>query len=461
MPRPLLDRSRRRQRRVTATFLVAMIAAASIGATAIMAPTAEQTDVAELFPPEPPVGIDDGVRTSLTGRSESRLPVAPSVSTGLPTSKASPSAGPTTPLRGQRPPGAPTAGPTPPTTTAPPTTRPTPAPPAPGPTSAPPDTEPDPSTIPDPSSSPDPVHTTPPTQSPTPTKAPSPTKAPTKTPTPTKTPPTVPPTTTPPAPKPPTTSRPDVSSTGVPAGTKLKVHEGDLTIAQRGAVVDGLDVRGAIRVLASDVTIKNTMVRGRPVSSIFHLVQIAENAKGTRIVDSEIFGANPSPYVMGVVGSSFTLERVNIHTVIDQVTIIGKDVTIKSSWLHGNLSYAQDPNHNGGPSHDDNIQIQVGSNLLVTGSRLEGSSSAAVMITQGRGKVSGTTVENSWIDGGSCSVNIAELNQGPLSGLTFRNNVFGTSTRHPYCALLVPSTTPVTQSGNSFADGTVFRVSKG
>ena len=69
MPRPLLDRSRRRQRRVTATFLVAMIAAASIGATAIMAPTAEQTDVAELFPPEPPVGIDDGVRTSLTGRS--------------------------------------------------------------------------------------------------------------------------------------------------------------------------------------------------------------------------------------------------------------------------------------------------------------------------------------------------------------------------------------------------------
>ncbi|NKX92507.1 hypothetical protein HF995_04330 [Sanguibacter hominis ATCC BAA-789] len=442
MPRPLLDRSRRRQRRVTATFLVAMIAAASIGATAIIAPTAEQTDVAELFPPEPPVGVDDGVRTSLTGRSDSRLPVDTSVSTGLPTSKAGPSAGPTTrlgrpwhPLRGRRPPVAPTTGPTPPTATAPPTTRPTTAPPTPGPTSTPSSTptatEPDPST--------------------------SPTKAPTKTPNPTK----APPTTTPPAPKPPATSRPDGSSTGVPAGTKLKVHEGDLTVTQRGAVVDRLDVRGAIRVQASDVTIKNTIVRGRPVSSIFHLVQISENARGTRIVDSEIFGANPSPYVMGVVGSSFTLERVNIHTVIDQVTIIGKDVTIKSSWLHDNLSYAQDPNHNGGPSHDDNIQIQVGSNLLVTGSRLEGSSSAAVMITQGRGKVSGTTVENSWIDGGSCSVNIAELNQGPLSGLTFRNNVFGTSTRHPYCALLVPSTTTVTQSGNSFADGTVFRVSKG
>ena len=201
-------------------------------------------------------------------------------------------------------------------------------------------------------------------------------------------------------------------------------------------------------------------MRGRPVSSILHLVQ-ADGVTGTRIVDTEIFAEHPSPYVMGVLGSGFTLERVDIHTVIDQVTVLGDDVTIKSSWLHDNLFYANDPNHGGGPSHDDNIQVQVGSNLRVTGSRLEGSSSAAIMITQGRGKVSDMIVENSWIDGGSCSVNIAESKQGPLRGLTFRNNVFGTSTRHPRCALLVPSTTTVTQVGNTFVDGAAFRVSKG
>lgn len=285
---------------------------------------------------------------------------------------------------------------------------------------------------------PTPARTTQPPQSPTPT--------------------TAPPTTT--APKPPTVTRPDDTSTGVPAGKKLKVHDGDLTVTERGAVIDGLDVRGAIKVRADDVTIKNTIVRGRPVSSILHLVQ-ADGVTGTKIVDTEIFAEHPSPYVMGVLGSSFTLERVNIHTVIDQVTVLGDDVTIKSSWLHDNLFYANDPNHGGGPSHDDNIQVQVGSNLRVTGSRLEGSSSAAIMITQGRGKVSDMIVENSWIDGGSCSVNIAESKQGPLRGLTFRNNVFGTSTRHPYCALLVPSTTTVTQVGNTFVDGAAFRVSKG
>jgi len=247
----------------------------------------------------------------------------------------------------------------------------------------------------------------------------------------------------------------------VPKGTKLKVHEGDLTVTERGAVVDGLDVRGAIKVRADGVTIKNTIVRGRPVSSILHLVQIADGVTGTKILDSEIFAAHPSPYVMGVLGSGFTLDRVDIHTVIDQVTVIGDDVTIKSSWLHDNLFYANDPNHGGGPSHDDNIQVQAGSGLHVTGSRLQGSSSAAIMITQGRGKVSDMTVENSWIDGGSCSVNISESTQGPLRGLTFRNNVFGTSTRHPYCALLVPSTTTVSQTDNSFLDGTAFRVSKG
>lgn len=457
MSRTTLERSRRRQRLVTATALVVTIAASSFGVAALFAPTAERATIAELFPPtpQPRPGVDDGNRLPLTGRGGNlRLPVDDATSPAR--DHAGEREAPRPPRLGRD--GRAAPRPTVPTSPSPRATAPSSAPTTPtstsstsGPTGGP-DSSPTPGTTP-PSSAP--PSTNPPASTP-PSSAPPVTKPPTTTP-----PATTPPTKAPPTTKPPTSGRPDGGSTGVPSGIKLKVHEGDLTITEKGTVVDGLDVRGAIRIKASDVTIKNTKVRGRPVSSIFHLVQIADDAKRTKIVDSEIFGAHPSPYVMGVVGASFTLERVDIHTVIDQVTIIGDDVTIKDSWLHGNLFYANDPNHGGGPSHDDNIQIQVGSNLRLVGSRLEDSSSAAIMITQGRGAVSDTTVESSWIDGGSCSVNISELTHGPLRGITFRNNVFGTATRHAYCALLVPVTTTVSQSGNSFTDGTAFRVSKG
>ena len=259
------------------------------------------------------------------------------------------------------------------------------------------------------------------------------------------------------------TGKPNARNTGVPASKKkrLKVHRGDLVITKKGTVVDGLDIRGFVKIRANDVTIKNSIVRGRPVSRIAHLVQIADTARRTTIVDSEIAAAHPSPYVMGVVGARFTLLRTNIHRVIDQVTIIGPDVLIEDSWLHGNLFYANDPNHRGGPSHDDNIQIQQGTNIRVTGSRLEGSSSAAVMITQGRGKVANARFEGNWINNGSCSVNIARGKLGPLQKVAVTGNSFGTGTRHQHCGIIMPTGTKLVEARNSFTDNHEFRISRG
>src|SRR5690606_33736241 len=152
-----------------------------------------------------------------------------------------------------------------------------------------------------------------------------------------------------------------------------------------------LDVRGFVRVKAPDVTIKNTIVRGRATSRIAYLVQLSDAAKGTTIIDSELRASHASPYVMGVVGSNFTLKRININRVIDQVAITGDNVTIEDSWLHGNLYYKNDPNHGGRESHDDNIQIQAGKNIRIVGNRLESSRSAALMITQGSGPVGKVT----------------------------------------------------------------------
>ncbi|MBD9699138.1 hypothetical protein IGS67_06485 [Flavimobilis sp. GY10621] len=326
---------------------------------------------------------------------------------------------------------------------------------------------PGPVTTPGPGPS-EPGPTTDPTQGPTtsapePTQAPEPTRKPTESPRPTTAPEPSP--TTAPAPdptNPSTSSRPDENSAGLPHGTKLDVHKGDLTITKDGTVIDGLDVRGFIRVHADNVVIKNSIVRGRDIGAQnMHLVQASNGSSNLVIRDTTLASDTLSPYIKGIVGWNFTLDRVRIHRVVDQVSIIGDNVTIKNSLLHGNLFYEQDPNYSGGPTHDDNIQVSIGTNLRFVNNVMIDTTNAAIMVTQDRGKVSDMLVKDNYMDGGACTVNLAEKSHGPLQGMTFRDNTFGTATRHPHCAILSPQSTTVTHSGNTFTDGYRFKISNG
>ena len=244
----------------------------------------------------------------------------------------------------------------------------------------------------------------------------------------------------------------------------LRVHEGDLTITTPGAVIDSMDIRGFVRVKAPDVTIKNSIIRGKPgLTSYMSLIQAGDLGPRLTVVDSELVAADPSPFVDGIVGKRFTLRRVNIHGVIDQVKITGDDVLIEDSWLHGNLHYLQDPNYGNTPTHDDNIQIQRGNNITVRNTTLESAHNAAVQITQDSGDVANVTFTANRANGGACTINVAEKNHGPIANLVVTDNVFGLNTRIARCAILLPSTTRAlaTIRGNSFTDGSAVAVSDG
>jgi hypothetical protein len=252
--------------------------------------------------------------------------------------------------------------------------------------------------------------------------------------------------------------KPDTNNTGVPAGKTLKVHQGDLTITTAGAVVDGLDIRGFVRVKAANVTIKNSIVRGRPISGTMSLVQASST--GLIIQDTELTPTQWSPYINGIVGKSFTLKRVDIHHVVDQVHLTGGAVRVESSWLHDNLHYATDPNHSDG-THDDSIQIQAGSGIVIVNNTIQHANNAGVMITQDTGTVSNVTFANNFADGGACTINVAEKGRGPILGLAIRDNRFGRDTRYRNCAILAPTTTKIATSGNLYTDGQAVTVSKG
>ncbi|HEY8588306.1 MAG TPA: hypothetical protein VIL55_02020, partial [Naasia sp.] len=115
-----------------------------------------------------------------------------------------------------------------------------------------------------------------------------------------------------------------------------RVVYGDQIIKTPGTILDNLDIRGRVIVQAADVTIRNSIIRGTSAGSMHSLVDAMAGAPRLKIIDTEIASTVAKP-INGVMGSNFSLLRVNIHRVIDQVHIVGSNVTIADSRLHSNF----------------------------------------------------------------------------------------------------------------------------
>ncbi|WP_344133514.1 right-handed parallel beta-helix repeat-containing protein, partial [Luedemannella flava] len=276
---------------------------------------------------------------------------------------------------------------------------------------------------------------------------------------------------------PPATTRPSATATatkttrptgggsrsgfGVPAGLTLKRHNGDLTITRDGTVIDGLDIYGFVSVKASNVTIRNSRIRGTdPGTTNKSLISAYGDHRNLLIEDTTLRGDHPSPYLDGLKGRNFTARRVDISNVVDTALIFGDNATIENSWLHGNTHFDPDPNQPDGKSHDDNIQIEGGTNIVIRNNTIEGSFNAAIMVTQNYARSSDIRVSGNRISGGGCSINLSEKGKGPIVDMVIENNVFGTS-RLDRCAVIAPPTSTPTMRANTYRDGTTVTVRKG
>lgn len=242
---------------------------------------------------------------------------------------------------------------------------------------------------------------------------------------------------------------------GVPPGTRLTRHDGTLYVTTPGAVIDSLEVYGAVIIQANNVTIKNSRIHGAanpstPAASIDN----NRGFTGLLVSQSDVTGTtNDWRAAMGIAGHDMRIERTNIYGVVDNVTITGNNVIIDNSWLHGNL-YVVVPNRPAKDryAHADNVQIQQGNNIQILNSRLEDSTNAATMITQDDGKVDNVTWRNNYINGGACSINIAEKRHGRIKGLILSNNTFGNDTANPNCAVIAPGSSAPGMDRNHWAD---------
>ncbi len=264
-----------------------------------------------------------------------------------------------------------------------------------------------------------------------------------------------------PAPSPTTDDATHSGGPGVSDAAKLTPHYGDLTITKPGTVISNMEIFGRVSIKAANVTIKNSRIRAqKPNTSGV----VNTKSPGVLIQDTEIFSDHDNTDTNGVMGWGFTLNRVEIHSVVDQVHIHGAgNVTIKDSDFHSNIHWENDPNWGGKPTHDDNIQIVSGSNITIEGTTLRGSHSAAVMLGQDAGRIAQVTLRRNVIGGGACSINIAPKSYGPISGLTVTDNTFTrTQTKHAGCAVIAPSTSVPSMSNNVWTpSGETVKVSRG
>lgn len=184
-------------------------------------------------------------------------------------------------------------------------------------------------------------------------------------------------------------------------------------------------------------------------------------ATGFVMEDSTVVPEFPSVLVDGVRGSNFTLRRVSISGTTDGVKVHGVgNVRIEDSYIFGLEHWDFDPYQTNG-SHSDGIQILSGQGVSIVGNTFGGPASAstslpewnaAIQITQNNGPVSEVVIQNNWIDGGNCSVNVNAIPMASIGGITVAHNRFGRTTKYSNCAVLATKAS-ISFSGNTWMDG--------
>lgn len=247
-----------------------------------------------------------------------------------------------------------------------------------------------------------------------------------------------------------TIAPPPTGGYGVPAGTHLTVHQGNLVITQPGTVIDALDVHGTIRIQAANVTIKRTLVRGGPAATKTDaLIAAWWGFRNIQISDTTVRADNPSLHIDGLSGSNFTARRLDVSNVVDSVKVIGPNVVLADSWLHNPIHSDHDPNQPDGRTHDDSVQIEGGNNILLQGNKLEGAHNSAIMVTQNYSATSNVRIETNSLSGGACTINATQRGKGmKIVGMSILSNRFGLGIYGYACPMRLPRSSSFAISAN-------------
>lgn len=230
---------------------------------------------------------------------------------------------------------------------------------------------------------------------------------------------------------------PGPTNTGVPAGTVLAPSD-SISIDQDGAVVEDLDIHGAITVLANNVTIRRVHV----TSGDYYPIRYFDNDNtGLLIEDSEVEGTSDD-VTASLSFANYTARRLNIHGGADGFKA-DANVLIEDSWVHDL--------RNGPDQHNDCVQNTGGAGVTLRNNSMSGGSNAAVQTgDEGGVATEDLTLECNWFGGGGWTLNIRGTAPTAPRNTRIVDNVFSHDAGYGPWTLDDPSPTI---SGNTYDDG--------
>lgn len=227
---------------------------------------------------------------------------------------------------------------------------------------------------------------------------------------------------------------PSAANTGVPAGVGLR-PSGGLTITQPGTVIDGLDIQGAVRIAANNVTIRNSRIR----NAEFDTVLVADGITGAVLQDVEINGTGQSAGNNGVYGQA-TIIRANIWNVENGVALDSGSLLL-DSYIH-DLASVGDPHYDGVQLDGGRSNITIRHNTIISNPF----QTSAIMIDNEFGPAANIVIDGNRLAGGGYTVySDAQFSGGPITGVQVINNRFG---QHQYGYALIRGNTLSVSSGN-------------
>jgi len=243
------------------------------------------------------------------------------------------------------------------------------------------------------------------------------------------------------------------SGYGVPAGTPLRVVNGDMTITTDGTVLDGIDLHGYLTVHADNVTIKNSVIRGgAKATSTKALIMAWWQPKNLQILDSTLVATNKSTHVDGISGSGYTADGLDISKIVDATKVIGPNVTIRNSHFHDAYYSNVDPTQPDNQTHNDGVQVEGGYNVVIENNKIEGFHNAAIQVTQNSQATHNVTVRNNKFSGGGCTINVTDKGAGgkgkPIYSFSLSTNGFGPGNYGTTCPIRLPKSSSFSLSGN-------------
>jgi len=182
-------------------------------------------------------------------------------------------------------------------------------------------------------------------------------------------------------------------TTGVPAGTTLTVHSGDVNVSASNTTIDGWDITGHLFINSgvTNTTIKNTRVRCNSSGECFHnfssgLLTVTRVSIGPDVLNT----ANAGIAIMDGAGATASTSRsvyggIEIKNVGDGIRCDG-GFTFINSYVH-NLGF-------GGGLHGDSCQATNTGNMLFRHNWMEGGNTSVFLI---QSNPSNVLIDKNWL----------------------------------------------------------------